>query len=86
MAGLFRHYAGERERVFDVPEGSCAGDLLRLIGKEYGNRLPASLYDPEKERFHRSIRLARLGSGALNDEDPLSEGDEVLVLFTLAGG
>ncbi len=86
FAGLFRHYAGDSERVFDIPEGSCSSDLLRLIGNEYGSRLPSPLWDPKNERFHRSIRLARIGSGALKHSDPLTEGDELLLLFTLAGG
>lgn len=86
FAGLFRHYTGVRERVFDVPEGYCASDLLRLIGNEYGCRLPSSLWDPQEGSFHRTIRLARIGSGPLNHSDPLTDGDELLVLFTLAGG
>lgn len=86
FAGLFRRYAGEQDRTFDIPDGSCSADLLRLIGEEYGERLPPGLWDAESNRFHRSVRLARLGSGSLDDAEMLSEADEILVIFALAGG
>ena len=83
--GLFRRYVGEQEKVFDIPDGSSAGDLLLLIGREYGPRLPRNLWDDESGRFHRSIRLAR-GNAALAETDGLRDGDEIVLLFALAGG
>ena len=86
FAGLFRRYTGERERVFDIPDGSTAGDLLLLIGREYGSRLPKNLWDDESGRFHRSIRLARSGSPTLDETEVLRDGDKILLIFALAGG
>jgi molybdopterin converting factor small subunit len=86
FAGLFRHYVGEKERTFDVPEGSSAGDLLRLIGNEYGSRLPPNLWDSGSGRFHRSIRIARNGSPTSDEMELLQDGDDILLIFALAGG
>lgn len=86
FAGLFRHYVGEKERVFDIPDGSSAGDLLRLIGNEYAARLPKNLWDEESGRFHRSIRLARNGSPTSDETELLQDGDDILLIFALAGG
>jgi molybdopterin converting factor small subunit len=86
FAGLFRRYVGERERVFDIPDDSTAGDLLLLIGREYGSRLPPNLWDEESGRFHRSVRIARSGTPVLDESEALREGDEILFIFALAGG
>jgi len=86
FAGLFRRYTGERERDFDLPDAAGPADLLRMIGNEYGGRLPPGLFDAETGRFHRSVRLARVGSGTIGENDALSDGDEVIVIFALAGG
>ncbi|MCJ7652786.1 MAG: MoaD/ThiS family protein [Actinobacteria bacterium] len=86
FAGLFRRYVGEQEKVFDVPDGSTAGDLLLLIGKEYGPRLPKNLWDEQSGRFHRSIRIARSGSPRLDETELLRDGDNILLIFALAGG
>jgi len=84
--GLFKRYAGEAQSVFDLPEGSCAGDLLRLIGEEYGSRLPDHLRNAETGRFHRSVRITRGKGPALGENEMLKEGDELLLLFAMAGG
>ena len=86
FAGLFRRYVGEQKKVFDIPDGSTAGELLLLIGKEYGSRLPKNLWDEESGRFHRSIRMARSGSHTLDETEVLRDGDEILLIFALAGG
>jgi molybdopterin converting factor small subunit len=86
FAGLFRRYVGEQEKVFDIPDGSTAGDLLLLIGREYSSRLPKNLWDAESGHFHRSIRLARSGSPRLDETEVLRDGDEILLIFAMAGG
>jgi molybdopterin converting factor small subunit len=86
FAGLFRRYVGEKDRVFDLPDGSNAGDLLRLIGNEYGSLLPPNLWDEKSGSFHRSIRLARNGRPAQDEIELLQDGDNILLIFALAGG
>jgi hypothetical protein len=86
FAGLFRRYVGEQTRVFNIPEGSSAGDLLFLIGKEYGPRLPKNLWDDDSGRFHRSVRIARSGSRTLDETEGLRDDDKILLIFALAGG
>ena len=86
FAGLFRRYVGEREAEFEIPDGSTAGDLLVLLGKTYGHCLPDGLWDDESLKFHRSMRLARVDAGTIDPDETLREGDELLVIFALAGG
>ena len=83
--GLFAKYVGERERDFDLPDGATADDLLGMLANQYKETLPESFMDAETGRLHRSVRLART-RGAISSDEPLEDGDNLLVLFTLAGG
>jgi molybdopterin converting factor small subunit len=83
--GLFAKYVGERDRDFDLPDSSTADDLLARLADQYVDTLPANFRDLETGRLHRSVRLAR-ASGAISNDEPLEDGDNLLVLFTLAGG
>lgn len=86
FAGLFRRYVGEREADFEIPDGSTAGDLLVTLGKTYAACLPDGLWDQESLKFHRSMRLARVDAGTIDSDEMLFDGDELLVIFALAGG
>jgi molybdopterin converting factor small subunit len=84
--GLFAKYVGAPEGTFDVPDGATAGDLLIAIAKEYDSALPENLFDKETGRFHRSITIARTGASAISNDEELRDGDDLFVLFPLAGG
>jgi molybdopterin converting factor small subunit len=86
FTGLMRHYARESERIYEFPEGSTVGDLLQVVGKEYGPKLPLNLWDPEKQRFHPTIVATRKGAPAMEEEEPLKPGDEIYILSRMAGG
>ena len=86
FAGLTRHYIGEKERVYELPEGASVGDLLTCIGREYGSRLPRQMWDGKKKRFHQSIRAARRGSPLAEDDEVLEQGEEIYIISRMAGG
>lgn len=86
FAGLTRHYIGERERVYELPEGASVSDLLARIGRDYGYRLPRQMWDGEKERFHQSIRAARPGLPLAENDDVLEQDEEIYIISRMAGG
>ena len=86
FAGLTRHYIGEKEMVYELPEGASIGDLLARIGKDYGARLPRQMWDDKNERFHQSIKAARRGSPLAEDDEVLEEGEEIYIISRMAGG
>lgn len=86
FAGLTRHYIGEKERVYELPEGARVGDLLARIGRDYGARLPRQMWNGKTERFHQSIRAARRGSPFTEDNDVLVQGEEIYIISRMAGG
>jgi molybdopterin converting factor small subunit len=86
FAGLTRHYIGEKEKVYELPEGASVGDLLASIGRDYGSRLPRQMWDEKKERLHHSIRAARRGSPLAEDDEVLEHGEEIYIISRMAGG
>ncbi|MDD3718860.1 MAG: MoaD/ThiS family protein [Actinomycetota bacterium] len=86
FTGIFRHYAGEKERDYELPEGSKVSDLLLRIGREFSARLPENMWDAREERFHPLIKVGRKGTPFADDEEELRDGDEVFILSRMAGG
>ncbi|GEM_PF-204088 len=86
FTGMIRHYVGEKEREYELPEGSTAGDLLRLLGRDYGPCMPAQMWDSEREKFHPLVIAMRKGEPLAGGNGPLRDGDEIFLLSRLAGG
>lgn len=86
FTGLMRHYAGDSEKVYELPEGARISDLLLEVGRDYGSRLPHKMWDAEKERFHHTVIAARSGSPPVDEGEPLSPEDEIYILSRMAGG
>jgi molybdopterin converting factor small subunit len=86
FTGIVRHYIGVKEREFELPQGSNAGDLLCLIGKEYASRLPENMWDVCGERFHPLIKAGRKGEPFADEDEVLSDRDEIFIISRMAGG
>lgn len=86
FAGIFRHHAGVREKTVELPEGARVGDLLLALGREFGPRLPANMWDADAERFHPLIKASRKGTPFMEEGDELREGEEVFLISRMAGG
>lgn len=86
FTGLIRHHLGEKEREFELPEDSRLGDLLKALGREYASRMPAQMWDAEGERFHPLVVAVRKGEPSSGEETPLRDGDEIFLLYRMAGG
>ncbi|MDI6873022.1 MoaD/ThiS family protein [Candidatus Solincola sp.] len=86
FTGLIRHHLGDKEKEFELPEGSRLGDLLKMVGREYASRMPAQMWDAENERFHPLIVAMRKGEPSSGADTPLRDGDEIFLLSRMAGG
>lgn len=86
FTGLFRHYAGEREREYELEEGATLADLLQALGRDLGPRLPEQVWNPREGRFNPLIKATRLGGPPVEEQDPLRDGEEIHILSRLAGG
>jgi molybdopterin converting factor small subunit len=86
FTGLIRHYARETEKIYELPDASKVSDLLLVVGREYGPRMPASMWDAGAERFHSTIVATRKGSPLLAEDETLRADDEIYILSRMAGG
>jgi molybdopterin converting factor small subunit len=86
FTGIVRHYAGVKEKDYELPEGSNVADLFLLIGREFAARLPGNMWDAGEERFHPLIKAGRKGSPFAEEEEKLRDGDEIFILSRMAGG
>jgi molybdopterin converting factor small subunit len=86
FVGMLKKQVGEGERKYGLPEGASVEDLLLAVGRDFGERLPAQLWDPEARRFHPTVQAARKGSSGLKRDEGLKDGDEIYVFSRLAGG
>jgi len=86
FTGILRHYAKVREEDFELPDGARVSDLMLRIGREFGSRLPAVMWDGDEEVFHPLIKATRRGSPVAEDDEPLKDGDEIFIISRMAGG
>ena len=86
FVGILKKQIGEGEKTYELAEGASVEDLLRAIGRDYGDRLPAQIWDAEGERLHPTVQAVRKGSTGLQRSEGLEDGDEILILSRMAGG
>jgi len=86
FTGILRHYAKVREEDCELPDGARVCDLMLRIGREFGSRLPAVMWDADEEVFHPLIKATRRGSPIAEDDEPLKDGEEIFIISRMAGG
>ncbi len=86
FTGMVRHYAGDKEKEYELPDGARASDLLVLIGREYGERMPSQMWDAREKRFNPLVKAIRKGKPAGEEDEELADGDEVFIISRMAGG
>jgi molybdopterin converting factor small subunit len=86
LTGIIRHYAGVKEEDFELPDGAKVADLMLLIGRQFGSRLPENMWDANEEVFHPLIKATRRGSPIAEEDEGLNDGDEIYIISRMAGG
>jgi molybdopterin converting factor small subunit len=84
--GMLSDYMGTGGADFALREGSNLGDLLYLVGRRYGRKIPEQLWDKEKNAFVRSVWAMRGNEKIQNLNEPLKDGEKVRFLLMQAGG
>ena len=86
FTGMVRHYTKDTEKYYELPHGARVSDLLTLVGREYGERMPRQMWSPQEERFNPIIKATRRGSPMAEDDEELADGDEIFIISRMAGG
>jgi len=84
--GILSEYVGSGEAEFALREGSCLGDLLSLVGRRYGGRMPEQLWAREKKAFLNSVWAMRGSEKILNPNETLKNGEVIRFLSKQRGG
>lgn len=84
--GDLRDYFGREPLEIELPENATVKDLLTIIGKDWGTKLPTYLWDAQKGAFRGAVYLV-VDNKVLKDlRAPLHDGIEVILLKALSGG
>ena len=84
--GILSDYMGSGEAEFALREGSHLGELLYLVGRRYGGKMPEQLWDREKNAFVKSVWAMRGNEKIVNPNEILKKGEVIRFLLMQAGG
>ena len=85
FGGLCEHFGRETHEV-DLPDGATLADLLVRVEEQWGDRVPASLWNSREHRFRGPV-VIKVGERATRDRTAvLSDGQEVRLYRALVGG
>ncbi len=86
LLGMLAEYAGSSSIEMELKRDSTIKDLLNEVGERFGDAFPRQVWDPERRVFHPTIGVF-LDLRDVEDEDtPLKDGSEVILLPMIAGG
>lgn len=85
MGQLEKDFGGG-EFVFEFPQGSTIDGLLRKIGDDFSDLLPASLWNRAESRFRGAVVMMSDGAALRNPAKPLRDGQVIRVFKVLVGG
>jgi|YNPBryantNP2012_1023418.scaffolds.fasta_scaffold14636_2 molybdopterin converting factor small subunit len=84
--GLLRRYIGEKDGELELPEGSTVRDLLEAVAQTHRDRFPSEYLRGGGRSLLETVRASRRGGTACEPDQPLEDGEEILLLSRLAGG
>jgi molybdopterin converting factor small subunit len=84
--GILADWVGAGEAEFVLREGSHLGELLYLVGRRYGGKMPEQLWDREKNAFVKSVWAMRGNEKIVNPNEILKKGEVIRFLLMQAGG
>lgn len=84
--GALERYFGDSRIQVELPTGAKLRDLWDLIDTRWGENLPPQFWDAEAKRFRGSVSVMTRETDVYDDDMPLSDQQEILLLVVLAGG
>jgi molybdopterin converting factor small subunit len=84
--GPLKNFAGAEKAGFSFPGEVTYGTLLDEIGRRFGERFPAKIWDTNGGGFKAGILIMGNGRDLDDRETLLEDGEEIKVLPLLGGG
>jgi molybdopterin converting factor small subunit len=85
FGALERYLGGDRHEV-ELRQGATVRDLMDLIDERWGDELPSQFWDPERKRFQGPVLIMSEGVDVLDQELPLADQQQLMILVPLSGG
>lgn len=84
--GLLKGYIGTESVSLKLPEKAVFGDLLDEIDRQYGEKLPNSLWNHNRREFKSGILCVGEGRDLETRETTLKPGETISIVVHMAGG
>ena len=84
--GPLERYFGDSRIEVELPAGAKLRDLWKWVDTHWGDKLPPQFWDAETKRFRRRVSVMTHNTDVYDDDLPLSDQQEILLLVVLAGG
>ncbi len=84
--GILADWIGERQIEVDLPEDGKLAELLTELKRLWLGKIPAQLWDEEKNNFKPTVWALRGKERVVNPQTPLKEGEEIIFILGIAGG
>jgi len=86
LHGILAERIGAEETIFTLRAGSSFADLMAVIGRRYGTKMPERLWDKENDCFMRAVWAMRGNKRIGDPQEPLKEGEVIRFLLMQAEG
>lgn len=84
--GALERYLGGDHHEVELPQGATVRDLMDLIDERWGDELPSQFWDPEMKRFKGPVLIMSEGVDVLDQDMPLADQQQLMLLVSLSGG
>jgi molybdopterin converting factor small subunit len=84
--GALETYLGGARLAVKLPAGASLRNLLDLIDAQWGDKLPPQFWNAETKRFRGPVLIMSQGIDMYDEDTPLSDQQEIMLLVPLAGG
>ncbi|MEW6263460.1 MAG: MoaD/ThiS family protein [Thermodesulfobacteriota bacterium] len=79
-------FIGQKKVEFQLDDGATYGDLLREIGRRFGDMLPEKVWDRERNAFKGRLLVIGAGRDLQEPDTPLLDNEDIKFLPMIAGG
>jgi molybdopterin converting factor small subunit len=84
--GTLGKYTGVESVDIELDDDAVYGDLLHIIGKRYGDKLPKKCWNQEKVEFIKPINAVGSNGDIEERDTPLAGHTEIHFLLPISGG
>ncbi|WP_420322056.1 MoaD/ThiS family protein [Flagellimonas sp.] len=86
LTAQLKDAAGVSAEVVEINEGEKLQEVIRSVGKQYGETFEAILFDENGDYRHSNLIVVNQVQVNFEDEININDGDEITLMSPIAGG